>query len=138
MTQREESIVCNCISLIVLALAAGFIAGIKFPYGSLFEEQARSEEWFRNEAALVYTLAAETLENPTAERLERLKKTTERYNREAGRIRKWAYRCPPRFSLAYLGIEEAEYGYSKGDSGADRTESLDSPDDSRKKGNSSS
>lgn len=120
MTQREQTILCNCISVMAIVLAAGFIAGIKFPEDTLFEEQTKSEEWFREEASLVYMLATDCISDRNAEDIARLEKRIARYNREAERIRKWAYRCPPRFTLSYLGIKETEHDDSERNCAGDR------------------
>lgn len=121
MTQREQTILCNCISVMAIVLAAGFIAGIKFPKDILFEEQTKSEEWFREEASLVYTLATDCISDRNTGDIVRLKKQIARYNREAERIRKWTYGCPPGFTLSYLGIKETEHDDSERNCAGDRT-----------------
>lgn len=108
MTCGEENVLCICISVMILVLAAGITIGLRIPRELLESaEPVRNEQWFLTEAAEIYTMSLEWYGgSPDRKKMKRLSDRIDRYNREAGRIRRWRYRCPPRFSLEYLGLEE--------------------------------
>lgn len=112
MTYGEERVLCACVSLMIFFLAAGIFAGLRIPR-TMFErkEPVKDEQWFIEAAAEIYTLAMEWYgpDGISHREISRsLKKMTGVYNHEARKIKKWTYRCPPCFTLEYLGIETEE------------------------------
>lgn len=107
MTNGEANVLCNCIGLMILLLGAGIFIGVKIK-PRIPRPEVKSEEWFAAEAAEIYTLAMEWYDPDGlshSEIAKRLRKMTDGYNREAEKIEKWTYRCPPCLTLEYLGIE---------------------------------
>lgn len=108
MTHGEEKMLCNCVSIMILVLAAGIFIGLKTPK-KFFErkEPVKDEQWFITEAAEIYTLAMEWYDpdgEPHREARKKIARMVELYNTEARKIKKWTYRCPSSFTLEYLGI----------------------------------
>lgn len=110
MTNGEQSILCNCIGIMIFLLGLGIFIGIKAK-PRIPKPEVKSEEWFATEAAKIYTLAMEWYDPDGMSHKEisrSLKKMIGVYNHEARNIEKWTYRCPPCFTLEYLGIETEE------------------------------
>lgn len=105
MTEREMSILADCIAVMVIMLVIGFIIGVKMPR-PLVREKTMTEKWFRERSAEIYTLAMDYTEKKERQTLKELKLRIRKYNHEAWKVDKWTYRCPPSFSLEYLEIRE--------------------------------
>lgn len=110
MTYGEERMLCACVSLMIFILAAGIFIGFRIPRIEK-REPVKDEQWFVKEAAEIYTLAMEWYDpdgEPHKETRKKIARMVGAYNTEAEKIKKWTYRCPPRFTLEYLGIGGTE------------------------------
>ena len=104
MTGGEERIMYSCISLMIFALAAGFVCGVYLP--QKLWEVSEGEIYFVRESAVIYTMSVECISEADTDRkrvlIERLSRKVDEYNSKAALVKNWTYPCKRYFTVDYL------------------------------------